>query len=243
MPIYISARFEKKSLPVSDLTRVVVRNLDQGSVPPTPDANYFPTSPDAYREFIVAQWSGDFVGGESFVRVADQSLDDFNLIPYRPMNKFSDAFANFTIVASPLPVQVNDILEIYPVDTTLWGDSQEYPGSSFRFTVTAVGGLLGSTNILVTPEIPSFLTGLSWTIKRVTPPSVIEVSITSGSAGIPRRDGLVAPGFFREKRFNSYFTTAIAASNFVSATKIAMQILTDALLALEISTEDYTAGP
>lgn len=240
MPVYISARFEKKTLPVSDTTRIITRNLDQGAVPPTPNANYFPTDPNDYREFIVAQWSGDFVGGESFVRVADQSLDDFNNIPYRPMNKFSDAFTNFTIVASPLPVQVNDILEIYPVDTTLWGDSQEYPGSSFRFTITSV---LDSTNLLVTPEIPSFITGLSWTIKRVTPPSVLEVAILSGSSGIPRRDGLIIPGFFREKRFNSYFTTAIAASNFVSATKIAMQILTDALLALEISTEDYTAGP
>lgn len=233
MPVYISARFEKNTLPIPDLTRVITRNLDQGAVPPTPNANYFPTDPDDYREFIVAEWVSDVVG-ESFVRVAIQDPnDDFNALSYRPMNKFSDISGNLSLALG------NDILEIYPVDTTLW-TSQEYPASSFRFIVT---GLVDANNILVSPEIPSFITGLSWKIFRVTPPSVLEVEITAGSLGIPRRDGLLVPGEFREKRFNSYFTTPIAASNFVSATKISMQVLTDALLALEISTEDYTAGP
>jgi hypothetical protein len=233
MPVHISSRFESNTLPVSGFTRVITRNRDDGGVPPNPSSTYYPTNPDAYREFIVAEWAGDLVG-ESFVRAASFSLNDFGLLTYSPMNQFEDMSGNFA------SAQVNDILEILLPDTTLW-TSEEYPASNFIFTVT---GLVDANNVLVSPEIPAFRTGLTWELRRVTPPSLTEVVITQGILGIPRRPGVTVPlTKFREKRFNSYFTSAVDAVNFVSATKIEMQLLTDELLNAEITIEDFTAGP
>lgn len=233
MPVYISARFEKNTLPTSGFTRIITRNKDDGGVPPLPTSTYFPTDPNSYREFIVAEWAND-TAGESFIRAASFTLDDFGLLEYRPMNQFEDMSGNFALA------QVNDILEVILPDSTLW-TSEEYPASNFKFKVT---GLIDANNVLVSPEIPAFKTGLIWELRRIIPPSLTETVITNGTLGIPRRPGVTVPlTKFREKRFNSYFTSAADAVNFVAATKAEMQILTQELLDAEVSAENFTAGP
>lgn len=233
MPVHISARFEQNNLPISGFTRTIIRNRDDGAVPPQPSSTYYPTHTDDFREFIVAEYINDFVG-EAFVRAASFSLNDFGLLTYSPLNQFEDLSGAFAAA------QVNDILEIILTDTTLW-TSQEYPASNFIFTVT---GLVDANNVLVSPEIPAFRTGLTWELRRVTPPSLTEAVIAQGTLGIPRRPGVTVPlTKFREKRLNIYSASAITAVNLVKSTKIEMELLTEELLAAEITVEDYTAGP
>lgn len=238
MTAYISARFEKDTLIASSQTRIVVRNIDNGAVPPAPTATYFPTHPDDYQTFIVAEYVNDTLG-ESFVRAA--TLADFSAYSYRPMSQIEDASGNFALA------QVGDTFEIFLSDPTIW-TSEEYPASNFIFTVTSV---IDNFNITVSPELPAFKTGLSWQIRRIifagNPPVGTETVITQGTVGKTRRPGLtyVFPPIqlFLEKRFNAYFTSSVGASNFVEATKQEMIGLANELVGATITDETFTAGP
>jgi len=228
---YVSARFEKDSLISVPTTRVVVRNLDNGQVPPLPSATYFPTYPDNLQSFIVAEWITDLLG-EGFLNAA--TLADLTTYAYKPLTQIEDLSGNFALT------QVGDLIEVFLDDPTLW-TSEEYPGSNFVFTVAS---LIDANNITVSPELPAFLKDFSWETRRLI--GVSYVVQVQGSLGITRRPGVnygSPPETFLEKRFNAYFTTAVDAQNFVEATKAEMTALSNELLGASIVSESYTASP
>ncbi len=230
---YISAKFEKDTLTSLNKERIIVLNLDQGGVPPPPSAVYFPTDPDGYQTFILAEYNGLDALGESVVIPA--TLADLTTYQYRPLNIINDPSGNLALA------QVGDLLEIFLTDSTLW-TSDEYPASNFIFTVQSP--LIDSNNVTVSPAIPSFLSNFSWQISRVS--GFTTSIITQGSAGTTHRPGITYPGIvqkFLDKRFNSYFDSAIDAQNYVEATKASMTGLANEILGTSLVDENYTASP
>lgn len=231
MSSYISARFEKTSIPSVPTTRIITRNRDDGTVPPSPSAIYFPTHPDDVRNFILSEWISNSLG-EQFLNVA--SLSDLSTYAYKPLTQVNDTSGNLTLA------QVGDLFEIFLPDPAIW-TSEEYPGVNFVF---AVDSLIDANNITVTPELPSYLFDFSWEIRRLT--GVIYTTITQGVNGMTRRPGVnygAPPQKFLEKRFNSYFTSEVQALDFVEATKTEMTGLANELLSAGLSNENYTASP
>lgn len=229
MTAYISARFEKDTLPSGLTVRVITRNIDQGAVPPSPTATYFPTHPDEYQTFIVGSYI-DETQGEEFVRVA--VLADLTAEVYRPLQVFSETGAFLSVLA-------DDQLEINPIPTDDRWISEEYPSSTFVSTITSV---TDDSNVVLATELPAFALNLTWTITR---PST-GATIATGTAGATRREGVVPGGGtqdFLEKRFNSYFTTAVAAENFVVSVKTNMTALSNEALGESLTTEQFTAEP
>jgi len=224
MTAYISAKFEKDVLPVSNTVRVITRNIDNGDVPPNPSAVYFPTFPDDFQPFIRAQYHND-VTGESVDQAAE--LSDFISLFYSPLNIFEDSTASLG------PVLVGDTLTITLSPTELW-TSQEYPSVTFVFTVDA---LISATQVFIAEQFPGFQLNMTWAISRGISP------IVSGVVGATRRFGVTAPGQkFLERRFNSYFLSAIEAENFIEATKAEMVALANEDVGVTVI-EDFTAGP
>src|SRR3972149_7026471 len=127
MSSYISASFEKDYLLTSDLVRVIVRNRDDGLVPPVPSATHYPTHPDTLRTFIVVKFISDFVG-EEFTRVA--ALADLAALSVLPLTTFEDAATNFVVAG----VVAGDILRVLVTPTEVW-TSDEYPAATFDFEV------------------------------------------------------------------------------------------------------------
>jgi hypothetical protein len=235
MPTYISATFEKDELLVAEKTRIIVRNVDQGSVPPAPSATHFPTQPDEFQTFIVGEYVSDVVG-ENFKRVA--TLSDLSTYTYSRMNLFRD---NAGGVISVLP---GDIVYVVPSPTELWV-SDEYPstylrpiGQSFVNTVLLP---IDAFHFTVSGEFPGFLSsGFSWEVYRGV------TLIASGNNATLRREN-VTYGFgtqlFLEKRFNTYFDSPVAAENFVVASKAAMIALANEAVAAGLTDETFTALP
>jgi hypothetical protein len=225
MPAYISARFEKTLLSTSDQVRVIVRNLDQGDVPPAPSVTYFPTQPSGMQTFIVGEYVNDTVG-ERFKRVA--SLADTTGITSRALDTFDAALGNF-VVAGVAP---GDILEITLPDATLW-TSEEYPTASpFQFSVVAV---VSPTRLRVAQPFPAFGRDLTWSIPARS---------INNTDGITHRNGNpVGPVEFLDRRFNTYFLNALDAENFVSAAKASLDTLANEGTGSALTNESYTAGP
>lgn len=236
MPTFISATFEKDDLPVAEKTRIIVRNVDQGGVPPAPSATYFPTQPDDFCPFIVGEYVSDTVG-ENFNRVA--TLSDLSTYEYSRMNLFRDNDGGLASVLS------GDILYVAPSPPELW-ISDEYPST---YTLSGVGQTLVNTvltpvdalHVTVAKEFPSFLsTGFTWRIYRGT------TLIASGVNATLRRENItygVGTQLFLEKRFNAYFDSPVAAENFVISTKAAMIALANEGVAAELADENFTALP
>lgn len=225
MSSFVSARFEKDDLPITDQVRIIVRNLDQGNVPPQPSTAYFPTDPDALQPFVVA----DFVSrvtGESFSRIANLTdLDTFSILR---LNTFEDTTTDF-VAASVTP---GDVVEITLAEPEIW-TSEEYPGTNpFVFTVSTV---LGTTRLELTTSFPVFGNALTWSIPARS---------ISGSAGVTIREGNPPNSTtFLERRFNRYFTDAVAATNFVTATKADLVALANESVGSGLVSESYTAEP
>ena len=235
MPAYVSARFEKTSLISTNQTRVIVRSIDQGDVPPSPSATYFPTAPDDYSTFIVAEWAGDSLG-ETFLNAAD--LNEITTLDYLPLNQIEDTSVDFATML-PLLSGAIDVIEIYLDDPTLW-TSEEYPGSNFVFLIDSV---IDVNNLKLAEELPAFSTALSWEVRRTV--GFVTTVMGQGSTGITRRFGmpLIPSQTFLEKRFNAYFDSAVAAENFVEATKAQMVTLANEHMNATVVSENYTAEP
>lgn len=229
MTAYISAKFEKDTL--AEGARIITRNIDQGPVPPSPSATYYPTHTDEYQAFIVAEYVDD-TQGERFDKVA--TVSDLSGLTYTPMEIFNDTAAAFGSVL------VGDILEITSAPAERWV-SEEYPSSTFVATVVTWSGQ-DASNIKLDKELPAFQTGLIWNITRFGVPG----TIATGIAGVTRREGITPGGGiqpFLEKRFNSFFLSAVEAENFVQATKAEMTALSNEVLGDTLVNEQFTAEP
>jgi len=227
MAAYISAKFEKDDIPNLEKIRVIVRNVDQGSVPPAPSASYAPTYPDEFQTFIVGEYVDD-TQGERFDKVAN--LSELSSLTYSRLRIFEDPGGTLGAV------NTGDILEVFIAETTEW-TSDEYPGSNFYFSVS---NPIDANTVELATDFPSFKTALSWTITRGV------VTIASGSTGITRRENLAYPGpvqQFLEKRFNALFSSSVAAENFTEATKAEMTALANEQQNTTVVDETFTAEP
>lgn len=221
---YISARFEMDELPTSNQVRIIIRNLDQGSVPPSPGPSYFPTDPDDLQSFLVLEYVSDAIG-ERYIRVAD--LADVAALNALPLNTLEDVGVDFVAAG----VVNGDVIEIVQPDTELW-NSEEYPSITYQFAVQSV---LSSTQITIAGAFPAFANGLNWSIATRS---------LSGTAGVTHREGSPAGGtLFRDTRFNRYFTEAVAATNYVTAVKAGMDALATEVTGAGLVSESYTASP
>ena len=225
MASYISATFEKTYLPVSSRVRVIVRNLDQGNVPPVPSVSYFPTQPNSLRNFEVLEYINDVVG-ERWNRVA--TVTDLTTLTPRPLNLFRSASSNF-IAAGVTP---GDILAVNVTEPASW-TSTEYPTSiPFYFSISSVNS---PTTLTVDLPFPAFRSAINW--------SIASRSI-GGTDGVTRREGNPSPGaIFLDSRFNAYFEDAVTAENFVVAVKAGMDSLANTDSITTLISENYTASP
>lgn len=203
----VSAKFEKDLLTSTGEVRVIVKNLDEGRIPPSPSSTYFPTEPNTIRDFMVIEYVSDTVG-ERFSRVA--TLSDFSTLDTKKLIEFEDPDVDFTAEG----VVSGDTLEVNLSDDAIW-KSDDYPsGNPFVFVIDSV---LSSTKLKLFTPFPAFATSLSW--------SIPDRSLT-GSAGVTRREGSpVGPITFLDRRFNNYLDTAAEAEAFVAATKADMETL------------------
>ena len=226
MAAYISAAFENTYLPVSGRVRVVVRNLDQGNVPPPPSLTYFPTQPQSLQNFVVAEYLGDTVG-ERWNRVA--TLTDISTLTIRRLDVLESLSSNFIAAG----VAVGDVINVSIAEPAAW-TSAEYPTTNpFQFSVLSV---ISATQLQISPSFPAFQLGLNWTIP------------TRGlnkTDGVTRRSGSpVSPATFLDSRFNSYYEDAVGAQNFVIAVQAGMDSLAgSSTLATTLVNQNYTASP
>jgi len=225
MASFVSARFEKDELLVTDQVRIIVRNLDQGNVPPQPSTSYFPTDPDTLQPFVVLDFISR-VTGETFVRVA--SLSDLDTLTNLALNVFEDTAADFVTAG----VVAGDNLEITLPAAEVW-TSEEYPGANpFTFAVSTV---ISATQLEVSLPFPAFQNALSWGIPARS---------LTGTTGVTIRNTDPADSTtLLDRRFNRYFTNAVAATNFVTATKADLTALANESVGAGLVSESFTAEP
>jgi hypothetical protein len=225
MASFVSARFEKDELPITDQVRIILRNLDQGNVPPQPSTSYFPTDPDELQPFVVSEFVSR-VTGENFVRIAD--LSDLDTLTVLVLNTLEDMTTDFIAAG----VIASDLIEITLVEPEIW-TSEEYPGTNpFVFSVSAV---LSATQIEVALPFPAFGNALNWDIPARS---------LNGTAGVTLRSTVPPDSTtFLERRFNRYFIDAVAATNFVTATKADLDALANESVGAGLVSESYTAEP
>jgi len=225
MPSFVSARFEKDELSNTELVRIVVRNLDQGNVPPQPSTAYFPTDPDALQPFVVAEFISR-ASGENFVRVA--TLSDLDTITTLTLNTWEDLGTDFVAAG----VTAGDTLEVTLTEPEIW-TSEEYPGTNpFSFTISAV---LSATQLEVSLPFPAFGNALFWGIPARS---------LTGTTGVTiRNTNPPDTTTYLDRRFNRYFTDAVAATNFVTATKADLTALANESVGAGLVSESYTAEP
>jgi len=227
MSAYISATFEKTLLPATSQVRVILRNRDDGGVPPSPSVSYFPTNPDDLKYNVVVKFVSRTLG-EEFQRIALLAdLTDVAL-PIRALDTLEDLSTNF--LPGPLPVNdvtQGDLLTITLSDVEPW-NSNVYSGNPFQFTVQSVT----STRITVTPPFPAFANTLSW---------AIPARGLSGIAGVTIRNGNPANTLkYRDSRFQRYYTTALEAETSVTAMKADLTSLATATVGATLTTEVVT---
>jgi len=225
MSAYISVVFEKTRLITSDQVRVVVRNRDDGLVPPLPGVSHYPTQPDALRNFIVGLFINN-VTGESFSRIATTS--DITTITVRQLDTLKDTGVNLTAAS----VEAGDLLYVYLTDSELW-TSQEYTDTSPH--VFQVASVIDSVTLTTTKPFPAHASGFTWTIPTRS---------VTGTAGVTLRNGQPANGTeFLDQRFNRLYTTVVDAENSVIAMRAGVQALTNEVVgdALVSTTETVSA--
>lgn len=222
MAAYISASFEKTLLTTSEQVRVIVKNRDDGDVPPAPSALFFPTDPSALQSFIVANYSGS---AETYVGIS--TVAQLTSVTARALDTIEDTtVGNFTGAG----VIAGDVIKITIPDPQLW-TSNEYPGTNpFSFTIDAV---VSATEVRLTRPMPAFYNGFTWTIDRL--------SLTK-YAGKTLRNGSPTPGYFRDSRFNRLFETVIDAENAVIAMKADMLTLANDSAGANLTNEVITVS-
>lgn len=212
---YISMRFEKSS------GRCIVRNLDDGGVPPPPSAGYRPTTPDSLRECLVIEYVNDTLG-ERMVGVA--TLAEITSLTVRALDSFEAAGADFIAAG----VTAGDVLQVSPPDASVWA-SEEFPASPYLFTVLSVPT---AERLVLSAPLPGWLPLLSWEI----------AGKASGSLnGYPRRSGFPAAGStFRDSRMPVFFTTIADLDAFVASTKSQLDALAASSTSSALSSESYS---
>lgn len=160
------------------------------------------------------------------MRVA--TVADFTAYTELALTRFEDTGADF-ITAGVAP---GDIIEVTLAAAEVW-TSEEYPGTNpFTFVVDSV---ISATQLQTTQALPAFGNALTWNIPTR--------SIT-GSAGTTIRNTDPADSTrFLERRFNRYFTDAVAAENFVVATKADVRALASTSTGAGLVNESYTGVP
>jgi len=215
-------RFEKRDIsPVTPALRCIVRNLDDGGVPPTPGINYRPTSPDSLRECLVVEYVNDTLG-ERMTGVA--TLAEITSLTARQLDSFEVFGADF-VGAGVVP---GDVLEVIPPNSAVW-DSEEFPTSPYYFTVATVSTL---ERLVLTAPLPGWLPLVSWAI----------AGKTSGSLnGYPRRSGFPTAGStFRDSRMPTFFTSVADLDAFVESTKSQLDALSSSSTASTLTSESYS---
>ncbi len=218
---YVSARFENAEIPALSRVRCIVRNLDDGPVPPVPGPAYFPTSPDALRPICVIEYPSAILG-ERLSRIA--TLADLSTYSQASLVLFSDASANF-IVAGVGP---GDILEVTAPEVTEW-QSEEYPATPFQFGVITVHS---ATLIEVTRPFPSFKTALSWRV----------LGKNSGNlTGTTLRPGVTPGDTFLDTRFNLLFNDVASLDAFTESAKASLDALGSASTSSTLTSFNYSS--
>ena len=225
MTAYVSAAFENAFLPASGRVRVVVRNLDQGNVPPSPSSSYFPTQPQSLQNFVVGEYVNDAVG-ERWSNVA--TLSDITTKTIRRLDTLESPTGNFLVAG----VAVGDVINVVVPEPAAW-TSSEYPSSNpFQFSVLAV---ISATQLQVSPAFPAFLNGFNFSIPTRS---------LNRNDGVTRRNGSPAgPALFLDSRFNVYYENSVDAVNFVAAVKAGLDALAGNSTATTLVDENYTASP
>lgn len=219
---YVSARFEKTNLYAEiGKQRCILRNRDDGPYPPAPSPTYFPTDPNDLQNFILIEHVDDVIG-ERIVRIATISDIGGTASPLRDLE-------DLTVDFSAAGVLSGDEIQFYLPEPLEWV-SEEFPDTLLRFTVAAV---LSPTKVRVVGNLPSFKSGLRYTI--------VARGISS-LYGTTRRTIDPAPlDQFLDKRFNSLFSNVPARDAFVEATKAALDALGVASTAISDPSENYTS--
>lgn len=222
---YVSARFENAEIPALEQVRCIIRNRDDGAVPPVPSPTYFPTSPDLLRPFCVVEFVNDVLG-ERLVRIATLSDITFYGPSATQLIRFEATGADFVAAG----VTSGDTLEITLPESTEWL-SEEYPALPFQFGVSTV---ISPTVLEITRPFPSFKTALSWSV----------IGKTSGSfTGTTRRPGIVAGNICLDTRFNLLFNDVASLDAFVAAAEAGLDALGAASTSSTLTSFNYTSKP
>jgi hypothetical protein len=221
---YVSLYFEKTDLWTQlGQQRCIVRNLDDGPVPPLPGPGYYPTEPDSLRECFVGQYIDDTLG-ERLLRAA--TLADIGSYAYLPLTTFESVGAGF------LGVFPGDVLTVTIPVVAEW-QSGEYPSAVFSFSIT---GSLSDDALTVLVPFPSFKSGISW--------EVPSRGLSGTLNGTTRRTGSPAPGtIFRDRRFNTLWPSVPQLDAFVAATKAQIDALGQTSTSSNLTSESYTSRP
>lgn len=221
---YVSVYFEKTDLYTEiGQQRCIVRNLDDGPVPPTPSPSYFPTEPDSLRACMLIEYVNATLG-ERFLRIA--ALSDIDIIS---VNRLIDFVATGVDFTSVLPGDLLYVQIPHPAEWT----SEEYPSSTFAFEVAAV---MSPTRLRVVTPFPSFKTGLSW--------SVPARSLSGTYTGATQREVQPSPGqWLRDTRFNILWPSVPQLDAFVASTKAQLDELGQSATSTNLVSERYTSRP
>ena len=227
MSAYISAIFEKTQIVTPSVTKVrlIMRNRDDGVVPPTPGPTYFPTQPNTLAYCIIGSASGAV---ESYVGIADMA--EMTSVTARALDWMDDTTVNFSTAG----VLVNDVIQVNITDPQYW-TSAEYPGTNpFQFIVKTVAPGANVNRLELYTSFPAFYNGFNWTIPRLG---------LSGYAGRTLRNTTPGGTFqFRDYRFNQVFTTVVDLETAVTAMKADMLSLTNAVTGSELVNETVTVS-
>ena len=224
MAAYVSVSFEKDQLVTSEQVRVIARSRDDGGVPPDPSTSYFPTVPNDLAEFVVITYVNSTTG-DTFERIAD--LSDITTLSSLALDTFQDVNADFVAGG----VQPLDTIELTLSDAELW-TSNNYPsGNPFVFSVASV---VSATELTVSLPFPAFANSLTWSIPARG---------LTGTIGTTLRNGSPSNGTtFKDSRYNMYFTDAVAAENFVIASKADLTSLVNESVGATLIDETVTIG-
>lgn len=220
---YVSARFENAEIPALSRVRCIIRNLDDGPVPPVPGPAYFPTSPDELRPICVIEYPS-LVLGERLARIA--TLADLTTYgpSATPLTYFSVTGADFVAAG----VTSGDTLEVTIPEPTEW-QSEEYPAMPFQFGVSAV---LSPTLIEVSRPFPSFKTNLTWQV----------LNKNSGSlTGTTQRPGVIPGDTFLDTRFNLLFNDVASLDAFTEAAKANLDALASTSTSSTLTSFNYSS--
>jgi hypothetical protein len=205
---YVSATFETLyQAPPLDAYRCIVRNKDDGPVPPVPSLTYFPTHTDLLRDFLVFEHVSDVLG-ERLVKIMAPS--EVETVYVQRLNRFTDATVDFLAAG----VQAGDLLQIFMAQPEVWM-SAEYPDASLRFVVASV---IDATTLEIAVPFPAWRRNLSW--------SIATRGLTASATGRTLREGSPASlERYRDRRYQTWFGSSPDLDAFVASTKTSLDLL------------------